>query len=470
MFFDHLEIYGNREALIDENDKSITYNELCDYAELIQKNVNSRKLCLVLCKNTIGLIIGYSAFLKNRIVPIMVDASMDLELIHGIVSVYNPEYIYCPCETELFEEYEKVLEVEDYLLCKNKSEIKDKALNDELALLLTTSGTTGSPKFVRLSYANIEANTKSICEYLKIDENEVAITTLPINYTYGLSVVQTHLCMGAKIVITDKPVINKDFWGLVKKHKVTSIAGVPYTYQMLKKIKMMSLDLPDLKTMTQAGGKLPYNLHKEFGEYALNNGKQFVIMYGQTEATARMAYLPADDCIKKCGSIGIAIPGGRFELIDDYGNVITDSETEGELVYHGENVSLGYATSVNELKLSDENKGILKTGDLAKWDEDGYLYITGRKKRFVKLFGSRINLDEIEQIVNNQFTNVDCACVGVDDYISLYVTDMNIIDECKKYLLSKLNIVATALNVIYLKEIPKNSSGKTDYKNLPSGR
>lgn len=465
MFFDDIDKYETNVALIDDNNNSITYEELCKYSDLLKEKINSRKLCLVLCKNSLGLVVGYVSFMRNRVVPIMVDVSIDKMLLYNIINTYQPAYVYAPSDNHKINGYNSIMKIYDYELYESEA-AHEVFMYPDLALLLTTSGTTGSPKFVRQSYKNIEANTKSICEYLIINSNEIAVTTLPMNYTYGLSVLQTHLMVGAKIVITEKTVINKEFWDLVKAYKVTSIAGVPYTYQMLKKVKFMKFDLPCLKTLTQAGGKLPITLHKEFGEYALANNKRFVVMYGQTEATARMAYLPYERCLDKSGSIGISIPGGKLELVDNDDQIVTLTDVEGELVYYGDNVTLGYAQTKEDLSLGDINHGILKTGDLAKKDNDGFFYITGRKKRFIKMYGSRINLDEIEQLAKNKFTEIDCACVGKDDYLSLYITDLNLIDECRTYLLKLLKITAVAFEVVYINEIPKNSSGKTNYKVL----
>ena len=210
-----------------------------------------------------------------------------------------------------------------------------------LSLIHISSGSTGSPKFVRQSYKNIEVNTRQIAEYLELDQEERAITTLPMNYTYGLSIINSHLLVGAEILLTDKTMMERGFWSFMKEQKATSFGGVPYTYEMLDKLRFFRMDLPDLKTMTQAGGKLIPELHKKFAEYAAEKGKRFIVMYGQCEATARMGYLPADKAVEKCGSMGIAIPGGVFHLIDVNGEAVTEPHVTGELVYEGENVTLG---------------------------------------------------------------------------------------------------------------------------------
>jgi acyl-CoA synthetase (AMP-forming)/AMP-acid ligase II len=331
---------------------------------------------------------------------------------------------------------------------------KPTTLFTDLALLLTTSGSTGSPKLVRLSYANLLSNALSIAEYLSINENERPITTLPMHYSFGLSVINSHLLKGATLLLTDKSLMEKDFWSLLKKEQATSLSGVPYTYEMLKRLRFFRMDLPSLRTLTQAGGKLNIELTKEFAEYAQNADKRFFVMYGQTEATARMSYLPYEQSLSKSGSIGIAIPGGAFTLLEE----------SGELIYQGQNVSLGYAESAEDLAKGDENKGILYTGDLAKRDNDGYYYIIGRKKRFIKLFGNRINLDETESVLKTRY--VDCACVGTDDKMIVYTTEQGKEAEIKQFISAQLHLNPNAFEVRPIDAIPKNSSGKTIYSEL----
>ena len=359
--------------------------------------------------------------------------------------------------------FSRVLDVLDYSLMDTGFR-SDVQLHDELALLLTTSGSTGSPKLVRLSYDNVKSNAVSIIEYLEIDETERPITSLPMNYSFGLSIINSHLLSGATLLLTSSSLMEKEFWALLKNEKATSISGVPYTFEMLKRLRFFRMDLPSLKTLTQAGGKFNAEQTKEFAEYCASTGKRFFTMYGQTEATARMSYLPSEQALDKLGSIGIAIPRGEFHLIDDAGNELNAIDVSGELVYKGPNVSLGYAETADDLAKGDENEGTLHTGDIAKKDADGYYYIVGRKKRFIKLFGNRVNLDETERLLKTQI--LDCASVGVDDKMAIYITELGREDEVKRYISTKMGINHTGFNVIYIQEIPKNSSGKTMYAKL----
>jgi len=339
-------------------------------------------------------------------------------------------------------------------------------MHEELALLLTTSGSTGSPKLVRQSYKNIKSNAESIVKYLEISELERPITTLPMNYTYGLSIINSHLLKGATILLTNKSFMEKEFWEFFKEYRATSFGGVPYTYEMLHRLRFTRMNLPSLTNFTQAGGKLIPELHKEFAEFAEKKGLRFYVMYGQTEATARMSYLPYQKAVEKCGSMGIAIPGGDFLLIDANGHIIDTSNVVGEIIYHGPNVTLGYAECGEDLNKGDERHGILETGDMAIRDNDGYYYIVGRKKRFLKIFGNRVNLDECERMVKSEF-DIPCACIGHDDSMQIYLTNSVLVDTVRKFLSEKTGLNHIAFNVRCIAEIPTNDSGKTLYEALP---
>jgi acyl-coenzyme A synthetase/AMP-(fatty) acid ligase len=459
--------YGDRLLAEDDCGNKVSYEDLDSFAEELYGHTRGKTLIFILCENTIGSLMGYLGCLKTGVVPLMLEKQINQELLDRLIKEYHPAFLYVPRDCLIkAKECEIIWETKDYCLCERR-EKQSPALYEELALLLTTSGSTGSPKLVRQSKGNIEANAESICTYLNIHEKERPVTTLPMNYTYGLSIINSHVKKGAALLLTTKSMVEQPFWDFVREKRATSFGGVPYTYQVLKRIGFLEMDLPDLKTMTQAGGKLSLNLHKEFASYAKDNGKQFIVMYGQTEATARMGYLPASKAIERCGSMGIAIPGGKFWLEDDKKEEITEPHIQGELVYQGENVALGYASCLNDLIKEDEWKGVLHTGDMAKRDLDGYYYITGRKKRFIKLFGNRVNLDEVERLLKDQFEGVDFACSGRDDNLKIY-TDMGQEGLLKilDYFYEMTGINSRAVQIERLEKIPKNEAGKTLYSEL----
>ena len=463
----NLEDFKDNIAVITETGEHISYSELAQFCSELTANINKRCFVFNLCRNEIGSLVGYVGFFNANIVSLMVKSDLDDELLQDLINTYKPDYINLPSDIAgKFSNYSTVYENLNYSLLKTSFDSVYQ-LNDDLALLLTTSGSTGSPKLVRQSYKNIEANTKSIVEYLELSESERAITTLPMNYTYGISIINTHLWVGASLILTEKGLMQKEFWQQMKEYEATSFGGVPYTYEMLNRLRFERMQLPSLRYVTQAGGKLSPQLHEKFAKWAIDSGKKFVVMYGQTEATARMSYLPADKALEKYGSMGIAIPGGKFSLIDIDGNEITEPETVGELVYTGANVTPGYAECGYDLSKGDERNGRLETGDMAKFDKDGYFFIVGRKKRFLKIFGNRVNLDETEQLLKSKFTTFECVCSGVDDKMSVYITNENAKNEVLSYITEKLKFNAVAFKIIYVNAIPRNESGKVLYKDLP---
>lgn len=419
MIFD-LEKYQERLAIIADDGRKLTYAEL---GELVAQRAESLKrgvLQFCLCKNTIESIVEYLACLEAGAPVVMLDATKDAETIENLRQIYQPGITKC---------------------------------HPDLALCLTTSGSTGSPKLVRLTKRNILANAESIAKYLQIDENERPITMLPMYYSYGLSIINSHLLKGATILLTDKTYAQREFWNFLKENEATSMSGVPYTWELLRRLRFMRMDLPSVKTMTQAGGKLNAEIAKEYIHWAKSQDKRFIVMYGQTEATARMSYLPWEKAEEKYASIGVAIPGGEFSLAED-----------GELVYKGENVSMGYAECAEDLMKGDENHGVLHTGDMARVDDNGFYYITGRKKRFVKVWGNRCNMDQVEQLVKPITTT--CACAGVDDHITIFVTKDGLEKEIKDLLASKTGLNPIAFAVKVIEAIPVKDSGKIDYQLL----
>ncbi len=461
-----LKKYRDRAAVLDEYGCAVSYGELAAEGERIAQAAGCRSLVFCLCANSVGSIAGYVAFLNAGIVPVLLNAHLERVLLDRLLEVYAPKYLWVPEEQAgSFAGMESVYSVYGYCLLRTGYP-KEYPLFPELGLLLTTSGSTGSPKFVRQSYANILANAQSIVQYLELDETERPITTLPMNYTYGLSIINSHLLVGATLLVTDKGLMQREFWQFFREQKATSFGGVPYTYEMLERLRFFRMDLPSLRTMTQAGGKLTPELHKKFAEYAAEKGKRFVVMYGQCEATARMGYLPADKAVERCGSMGIAIPGGSFRLVGAGGGTITQPYITGELIYEGPNVTLGYAESGADLIKGDERHGVLETGDMAQFDEDGYFYIVGRKKRFLKIYGNRVNLDEVDRLVKGHFSGIDCASAGVDDHMYLFVTDGARADEVKDFIVTKTGLNHAAFQMVVINEIPKNDAGKTLYNEL----
>jgi acyl-coenzyme A synthetase/AMP-(fatty) acid ligase len=269
------------------------------------------------------------------------------------------------------------------------------AIHVPAQVLLPTSGSTGSPKMFRLPPSALAATASAVSADLEIGATYIAPTTLPLHYSYGLSVLNSHLYAGATIVLTNNSVVTREFWRDFDQAACTSFAGVPYTYSMLRRLRFSPSDHPSLHTMTQAGGRLSNELRHHFHGLMSAAGGRFIVMYGQTEATARLAVLAHDDLPGRHEAAGRAISGGRFAIAGPTGET-SDADVEGEVIYYGPNVMHGYAENTTDLAAPDQLYGRLETGDRGRLDPDGYLWLTGRDKRIAKVFGTRMSLDDIE--------------------------------------------------------------------------
>ncbi|MBA0167944.1 AMP-binding protein [Pectobacterium sp. CFBP8739] len=450
-------------AAVNEDGRELRYGELLDLAQQLANCLPARSLVFSFCENTMGSLIGYVSFLTHDIVPLMLDKDLDPALCDQLITTYRPGYlwrpfgVHGPCHDALFT-------VGNYELVPTG--LEHYPLHPDLALLVSTSGSTGSPRLVRQSYRNILSNACSIAEYLGISSQERPVLNLPMNYVYGMSIINSHLLKGATLLLTTRSIMQREFWSFIKEYEASSLAGVPYTYEMLKKLRFMTMKLPALKTLTQAGGKLLPELHGEFARYAQDTGRDFIVMYGAAEATSRMGYLPPDKALEKCGSMGIPIPGGRFDIIDENGDSVERDNYVGELVYYGDNVALGYAECGADLQQGDEHGGRLNTGDMVKRDKDGYYYVVGRKKRFLKIFGNRVGLDEVELMIRGAFPTLDCACGGTDDRLYIFITDDAFSEQIKQFIALKTQLNHTAFRVKVLPLLPQNNVGKILYAKL----
>ena len=337
-------------------------------------------------------------------------------------------------------------------------------LHPDLALLLSTSGTTGSRKFVRLSMRNVESNARAIAALLELTPDERPITTLPLHYTFGLSVVNSHWLAGAGVVVTDETLFRPSFWEAFREHQCTSLAGVPFTYQLLERIGFREMALPSLRSLQQAGGALDIGLAHTYADFMAARGGRFFVMYGQTEATARIAYVPPDRLVDKAGSAGIAIPGGRLS-IEPNGDIGPTDSPLGEVVYEGPNVMHGYAADREDLRRGDELHGVLHTGDIGYLDGDAYLFLVGRSKRIAKVFGHRINLDEVEAMLAQHGT---VGAVEGSDSVWAFCSfgSPEAVTAAGDVLARRLRLNRSAVIMRHVDMLPATSAGKLDYQRL----
>lgn len=453
MFLDLDKKERTRIAAVDDSGQSVTYGDLCDFSQEFAKQLPSRSLIFILSENRIGSLLGYVATLSNRMVPLILSAATEESLYNNLYDKYQPEYLWMPIAKA--DGKEKIFEAWDY--CLVKTENNAAPLFEDLSLLLPTSGSTGSPKLVRHSYRNIEANADNVRRLFKLDGTEKAMAILPMHYTMGLSVIASHLLAGATLLLSGRSLLDKGFWAMLKE--ATSFTGVPYSYDIMTKMRFTRMDLPNLKVITQGGGKLTETMWNILAQYAAEKGKQFIATYGQSECTARMAYLPAELALTKVCSIGIAEPGGQLSIIDSEGNETFEGEATGEMVYRGENVTLGYATCREDLLKGDENHGVMHTGDLARRDADGCYYIVGRLKRFLKIFGLRIGLDEVENLIKTEF-KADCYCKGNDEKLIVLVTDSSLVETLPLFIEEKTHLYHNNIEVQLVDAILRNEAGK----------
>ena len=463
----------DRVMLITERGRRLTYRQVYELAEEMLEPVQKGALVFLFCKNQPEAIGGYLGMLRKGIPEALLDPGLGQAQIRELLERYEPGYCLYPKEIrDKMEGMDILWDNGHYQLAKTGGPVRTTGIHPELALLLSTSGSTGSPKMVRLSRKNLQSNAEAIGKYLEITGEDRPVTSLPMQYTYGLSVINSHAAKGAALLLTDRTVFEKEFWDFVKNERATSLAGVPRTYEMLKRLRIDEMELPDLKVLTQAGGHLSGQLQEYYAKWCREKNVRFYIMYGQTEATARMSYLPWDRAGDKIGSIGIPIPGGRFVLEDGVGTVIEEAEREGELIYYGANVSMGYAKCRRDLADGDERRGCLHTGDLARRDKEGFYYITGRKKRFLKIFGMRVSLDRLEELVKRRYPDRDIACAGRDDLAAVFLEqkpgdkESELAEAVREYLSAQTRLHRSAFAVRFVEKIPRNPSGKVQYAQL----
>lgn len=468
MFLDLDKKDKDKIAAVDCFGNSVTYGQMVEFSSsFCEANSLERGIAFVLCRNNVETLMIYVACMINRIVPLMLAAETDKHLFENLCEIYRPSYLF-----GLREEIKTDKEKEKIVFPKVESEYSLVRLGTEgfplyesLSLLLTTSGSTGSPKLVRHSYFNLEKQANNVAAFFEISENDRPLLNLPLMYTMGLSITNSHLLCGCTILLTEESILSKEFAEFLKRERVTSITGVPYTFELLKRVRLERLGLSGLNLLSQGGGKLRPELQQDFASYIIGKGGRYIATYGQTEGSARMAYLPSEYALTKIGSIGKAIPGGKLYIVDEEKNVITTPRTEGEMYYEGPNVTLGYAQCGNDLIKGDERGGILPTGDIAYFDEDGMFYITGRMKRFLKLFGHRVSLDECESIIRNEM-NIESACVGNDSKLVVYIPEKDYREDMKKMLAERTGLYAHGIEVKTIQEIPRTEAGKIKYSAL----
>ncbi len=447
-------------ALIDADGRVVRSGALEASVPALAAQLSERRLMFLVGQNDLPTMQCYVCALAGGAVPLLLSKRLGVEQLNALIRVYDPELVFVPDDTAWDARGSTVTWSDGGVSLHRRPAAAAHVLHEDLTLLMATSGSSGSPKLVRLSSANLRANAMSIIEYLGITPRERAITSLPFHYSYGLSVINSHLLAGASLVVSNASLIEPAFWRQLNEHEVTSFAGVPYSYEMLLKLRFARIEMPSVRTLTLAGGLLAAPKLKQVNDVCRAKNIQFFSMYGQTEATARIAFLSPDDIDRKLGSLGKAIPGGRLWLEAADRRVIAAPGEVGELVYEGPNVSMGYAERPEDLSRGDVNRGTLRTGDLARFDDEGYFFIEGRTHRFVKVFGTRIALDAVERAVEGR--GLRCAVLGSDEQLVVFVTQPP--ESLQVELATSLGVHPSAVRVHALAEMPRLPTGKVDYQ------
>jgi acyl-CoA synthetase (AMP-forming)/AMP-acid ligase II len=425
-----------------------------------------KKLLFLLAHNRTDILAALLAAAAAGHAIALIDPNLAADRIENLVARYRPDVIIGLRDAEWMRHPAsnsaewRTSQVSGLTLADRTESDASPEIAPELLLLLLTSGTTGSSKFVRLSRHAVTANAGQIASSLSLDSESVAIAHLPLHYSYGLSVVTSHLAAGRRIAMLDDSVTSPTFWSKVDACGGTHFPGVPFHYTVLARLGFNVVP-SSIDTFTQAGGHLDTRIQKSILEKTAERNARYFVMYGQTEAAPRMTTLPHDKLHEKIGSVGVALPGGKLSIVDTDGNALPDDST-GAVVYEGPNVMMGYAEGRDDLGTGDTSRGRLETGDLGWLDSEGYLFLSGRAARFAKIAGLRLSLDDIEKAIAHLGP---AACIDRGERIIVGFENA-IPDGAKeeiKAIAQACKIPSTSFALRAWPDIPRKSNGKIDY-------
>ncbi len=438
VFASDLRRHGDRPALVGP-DGAVSYRELDERVRDRAAALGpGRRLTLVATAPGADSVVSYLAALRAGHAALLVGDGD--ERVARLVAAYRPDTVVRPGAGA-----DPVIEV--------GTAGPTRRLHPELALLLSTSGSSGSPKLVRLSADNLASNAAAITAVLPIRADDRAPLMLPLHYCYGLSVVNSNLARGAALLPMEHPVSEAGFWTAFRDHGATSLHGVPYTFDLLDAVGFAGMELPGLRYVTQAGGRWAAADVRRYAELGRARGWELHVMYGQTEATARMAVLPPQLAASAPSAVGLPVPGGEFR-IDDPG-----PDGAGELVFRGPGVMLGYARGPADLARGRTVRELV-TGDRARRRPDGLIEIVGRSSRFIKPFGLRVDLDDVERLL--AAAGVRAACTGDDTELVVVTPAAGATRRIRALLTTRLALPADAVRVVEVAELPRTAGGKVD--------
>lgn len=429
-------IEDSSDIFLVSEEHSLTFTQFKYLVESFNSKFEGikRSVCILLMDNTSYSVAAYVSCLQMKIIPLLINVDTPDNVVNELIYNFKPSSVIQGNNVKYIENYELVD-------------------NHDLGLLLSTSGTTGTSKYVAISYDSLQSNADSICNYLEITRQDRAYCTMPLSYSYGLSIVNSHINKKASVVLTNLSPFDIKFVENFEQNMCTNISGVPFLHEVLLRTGFYKKNYSSLRFITQAGGYLKERFKKKILEYSKINDVNFFVMYGQTEATARISYVPPESLQYKLTSIGIPIPSGKLSLSID-----------NEILYTGPNIMMGYVNNYSDFN-SLSQLDVLHTGDTGYVDSDGYFYITGRLKRYIKITGFRYSLDEIERLLSEKL-NLDIVVDGDEDILKIYALES--IDSLflNKLLQNSFKINSNYVKFYQLSKFPLTKNGKIDYKNL----
>jgi long-chain acyl-CoA synthetase len=436
-----LAAHGNAVAVRDDAAVASSYADVLALRGRFDAALGKRSLVFLRTANSAASVAAWLALLASDHATLAIEHDLAPERLAALVDLYRPDAIIDA----------------DGGIAPGPG---GTTLHPDLSVLLSTSGSTGSPKLARFTTAALLANARAIAAYLGLTAAERPYLALPTSYSYGMSVINSHAVVGACIEVTAHGVMQAEYWDGLSARAATSLSGVPFHYDAIRRLGLNRLETPTLTTLTQAGGKLPAPVAALYAKWAAASGRRFITMYGQTEAGPRLTWLPPEHLASHAGSIGVPIPGVRIDLVDSEDHIITEAGVSGEMRCTSPAIMMGYAQCAADLARGDERGGVLNTGDLASRDADGILSITGRASRMIKLFGTRVNLDDIDA----QLARMDVPGVafGQDDQLRVLI-EAGDTETVRAALIATFSFPPRGLMVKSVASLPRASSGKLLY-------
>lgn len=455
MFLTPSNIAGSKEAIVDDLGNRISYEVLCNDCRVFKKFIFQRSFFILFADRTIETLRFYYAVMGNQQVVLLLNPDSEYDFIEKYIYLYRPQYIWFPIgwNGKIDSSWTCLYKTNKH--CLYKTGYPFYQMDAELALLLTTSGSTGNPKVVRLSYKNLYENADAFVDALKLKESDKGLLTLPLYYTYGLAVCHMHFIIGATVLITEKKPFDLTLLKFIEKEQMTDLHGVPFSYNMMKKNGMLYQFPSSLRLLTMGGGRAESNLQDTMNKYFYDKGVRVNALYGQTEGTTILTKIHPNDKWNIPGCIGVPCKGMK---------AFVDAQN-GELCFWGSSVCMGYASSYKELSMPNINQGLLRSGDLAKIDSMGRIFLTGRLKRIIKLHGVRINLDDIEMAIETKYT-ISCACCGEEDQLKIFLIIRELPDQLKEWISRRFKISRSTISCYSIEKFPRYSNGKVNYQVL----